>query len=103
MKLTPKMKSAIEEAINNNMDECGSCGSYHPIDFTGDCREDDFRYHPNDMENLLLAALDLLEACQNALVTLQVHDVDMHFAVGGNVQHQLHQALKKAVHDAPDS
>lgn len=30
--------------------ECGSCGSYHRIDFEGDCREDSERYYdlPDD-------------------------------------------------------
>jgi hypothetical protein len=49
------------------MEDCGCCGAYHPRDFEGDCRNDDFRYHFEDMANLLKAAPDLLEACQTAL------------------------------------
>ena len=64
MKLTPTMNFEIECGIENSMDECGSCGSYHPRDYEGDCRNDDYRYHPDDMKTLLEAAPDLLEACR---------------------------------------
>lgn len=26
------------------MEECGQCGCYHPINWTGDCRDDAHRY-----------------------------------------------------------
>lgn len=36
----------------NKFIECGSCGAYHRLDFTGDCREDSERYNelPKDAE-----------------------------------------------------
>ena len=64
MQLSDDMKSNIKEVIFNNMEACGCCGSYHPMDTYHDCRNDDYRYHPDDMSQLLIAATDLLEALQ---------------------------------------
>ena len=61
IKLTTHMRHLIEDAVYSSMAECGSCGSYHPADWVGDCRDDEYRYHPDDMIAFLFAAFDLLE------------------------------------------
>lgn len=33
-----------EAEDNNEIEECGCCGSYHRPDFRGDCRNDDERF-----------------------------------------------------------
>lgn len=30
--------------------ECGICGQYHNIEFDGDCRQDDARFNPEDLD-----------------------------------------------------
>ncbi len=60
MKLSPAQIVYLKESQHELMNECGCCGEYHPIDFIGDCRNDDFRYHPDDMGSLLITAPDLL-------------------------------------------
>lgn len=30
--------------------ECGICGSYHPADWNGDCREDAARFAPDELD-----------------------------------------------------
>jgi heterodisulfide reductase subunit B len=41
--------------------ECGCCGSYHPVDFAGDCRDDKNRFGSEDeaIERLKVAALEV--------------------------------------------
>lgn len=65
MKLTKRTRFKIQKAIFDSMHECGSCGEYHPRDWHGDCREDDFRYHPEDLASRLFAAPDLLGALED--------------------------------------
>jgi len=74
MKLTENMKVEIRECIFKSMSECGCCGSYHPTYMDSDnkytykrfmgmgCRNDTYRYHPDDMAELLFAAPELLQA-----------------------------------------
>ena len=39
--------------------ECGCCGHYHRTDFYGDCRQDDERYHVDDLpENATIYDLE---------------------------------------------
>lgn len=33
--------------------ECGGCDNYHPLGFTGDCRDDKNRYNFDDFGNLV--------------------------------------------------
>lgn len=32
--------------------DCGICGHYHPIDFNGDCRNDDYRFTQAELDEL---------------------------------------------------
>jgi len=64
MKITKRMNFNLQEFLFNEMIECGLCGSWHPIDYYGDCRDDDYRYHPDDLFHLLKEAPNLLKACQ---------------------------------------
>ena len=76
MKLTENMEVEIRECIFKSMSECGCCGSYHPTYMDANnkytykrfmgmgCRNDTYRYHPDDMANLLFAAPELFLACK---------------------------------------
>lgn len=33
--------------------ECGGCDNYHPLGWTGDCRDDANRYHFDDEDNMV--------------------------------------------------
>lgn len=45
-----ELRSALIDLAFQILEECGCCGSYHPIDYTGDCRNDNKRFsHPDDL------------------------------------------------------
>jgi len=92
MKLTPELKFGIDNKVFDCMTECGSCGSYHPSDYEGDCRDDDFRYHPDDMATVLKAAPDLLEACEVAVLYFERVLVDK----SSQTYRTLTETIKKA-------
>ena len=71
IKHTEIAREYLEGAAYEILEECDSCGSWHPIDFYGDCRNDDFRMHPDDLVNLWDAAPALLEACKATLQDLE--------------------------------
>jgi len=40
-----------DEILKNTerFDECGICGQLHPHDYWGDCRDDDYRFSRDEM------------------------------------------------------
>ena len=43
-KVTPMFDECLFETIKDYLEECGQCGGYHPIGYTGDCRDDRYRF-----------------------------------------------------------
>lgn len=64
--ITQGMRFKIAEATYESLEECGGCGSWHPKDWHGDCRDDSHRMHPDDLISLLESAPDMLEALETA-------------------------------------
>ena len=58
---------SLDSKLFESMEDCGSCNHYHPQDWYDDCRDDDYRYHPDDVIELFMAAPDLLETLKDTL------------------------------------
>lgn len=64
-KAKEQLRNDLWCAANNYLDDRGSCGCMHPIDFEGDCRDDKNRFGGlEDLVDLWLAASELLEMCK---------------------------------------
>lgn len=86
MKHTQEMKDALQNLVWDLMEECGCCSSYHPRDWHGDCRDDRYRFHPDDLLACWLAAPKLLKVCKK----IGINGVSL------KVWHEINQAVDKA-------
>lgn len=59
---TDAMNHGLQMLAEDVLEECGSCGMYHPKDWSGDCRDDAHRMHPDDLANLWRGAPDMVTA-----------------------------------------
>ena len=55
-KSLPRKEVADPEIKPKYFFECGGCDQYHPLGFTGDCRDDANRYNLDDEDNMVNAA-----------------------------------------------
>ena len=101
MKLGAKFEHRLSEIVFHDMEECEVCGEWHPSDYWEDCRNDDYRYHPEDLLCVLLNAPKLLETCKTMIETItreqienkNIADYTEEFV---KVIDQMHQAISNA-------
>lgn len=54
-------EALLRNAAEEYLEPCGSCICYHPVGFSGDCRDDSNRFaSPEDLVSIWLAAPKLL-------------------------------------------
>lgn len=58
---TDAMNHRLQMLAEDVLEECGSCGMYHPKDWSGDCRDDAHRLHPDDLANVWKGSPDMLK------------------------------------------
>lgn len=70
-------KFRLERAANYYLEDCGSCGACHPVDFHGDCRDDINRIGaPEDLVTMWQTAPELLKACKEIAEAKGAYSMD---------------------------